>query len=95
MLYAKLLLKKKKKEAAEEEKKLAVAKNSYHDGVPAISVIVDAGWSKRSHKHSYNASQGSALSLGLRQKSCYMLVSEISFVAYVEELKVRAKSLSR
>ena len=26
-----------------------------HNGVPATTVVVDAGWSKRSHKHSYNA----------------------------------------
>ena len=56
------------KEAAEEEKNLAVAKNSYHDGVPAISVIVDAGWSKRSHKHSYNAKSGVGIVTGLETK---------------------------
>ena len=32
-------------------------------------------------------SQGLALSLGLRQISCYMLVSEISFVVYVKSWK--------
>ena len=39
------------KQAAEEEKKMAVERGSYHEGVPAIRVILDAGWSKRSHKH--------------------------------------------
>ena len=32
------------KEAAEEEKKLAIAQGSYHEDVPAITVIVDGGW---------------------------------------------------
>ena len=33
-----------------EEKRLAEERGEYHEGVPAISVIVDGGWSKRSHK---------------------------------------------
>ena len=41
--------------AGKEEKQIAVTKGHYHQGVPAITVIVDAGWSKRTHKHSYNA----------------------------------------
>ena len=43
------------REAAEEEKRIAIEKGSYHEGVPSITVTLDAGWSKRSHKHSYNA----------------------------------------
>ena len=47
------------KEAAEEETvRHAIELRSLHEGVPAISVIVDGGWSKRSHKHSYNAKSG-------------------------------------
>uniref|UniRef100_A0A1X7VKX9 Mutator-like transposase domain-containing protein n=1 Tax=Amphimedon queenslandica TaxID=400682 RepID=A0A1X7VKX9_AMPQE len=67
-------------EAAAEEKKLAIERGSFHDGVPAITVIVDGGWSKRSHKHSYNAKSGVAiisgteagklLYLGVRNKYC-------------------------
>ena len=38
-------------EAAEEEKKLAVERGSFHNGVPAVTVIVDGGWCKRTHKH--------------------------------------------
>ena len=41
--------------AGQVEKRLAIEKGNYHNGVPAITVVVDAGWSKRSHKHSYNA----------------------------------------
>ena len=55
-------------------------RGSYHDGVPAITVIVDGGWCKRSHKHSYNANCGVAiivgretgqlLHIGIRNKFC-------------------------
>ena len=48
-------------EAGREEKRLAEEKGSYHKGVPAITVIVDGGWSKRSHKHSYNTKSGVAI----------------------------------
>lgn len=67
-------------EAGREEKRLAEMRNEYHEGVPAITVIVDGGWSKRSHKHSYNAKSGVAiiigketgkvLHLGVRNKYC-------------------------
>ena len=43
---------------------LAEERGDYHDGVPAITVIVDGGWSKRSHKHSYNAKSGTAIIIG-------------------------------
>ena len=49
-------------------------------GVPAISVICDGGWSKRTHKHSYNAYGGvgvifgaetqKLLYIGVRNKHC-------------------------
>ena len=67
-------------EAGREERQIAVEKNSYHEGIPAITVIVDGGWSKRSHKHSYNAKSGvgiiigketgKLLYLGVRNKYC-------------------------
>ena len=34
------------KEAAGEEKRNAIERGSFHEGVPAIAVIVDGGWSK-------------------------------------------------
>ena len=55
-------------EAAEEEKRLAIERGSYHEGIPAITVIVDAGWSKRSHKHSYNAKSGVGIIIGMETK---------------------------
>ena len=53
-------------EAGKEEKRLAEEKGDYHQGVPAITVIVDGGWSKRSHKHLYNAKSGVGIIIGQR-----------------------------
>ena len=39
-------------------------RGDYHEGVPTITVIVDGGWSKRSHRHSYNAQSGVAVVIG-------------------------------
>lgn len=52
--------------AGKEEKRLAEERGDYHEGVPAISVIVDGGWSKWSHKHSYNAKSGVGIIVGLK-----------------------------
>ena len=67
-------------EAGKEEKRLAEERGDYHEGVPAITVIVDGGWSKRSHRHSYNAKSGvgiivgqatgKLLYIGVRNKYC-------------------------
>ena len=67
-------------EAGKEERKLAIERGDYHQDVPAITVYVDGGWSKRSHKHTYNANSGVAiiigkatgklLHLGVRNKYC-------------------------
>ena len=51
-------------EAGQKEKQLAEMRKEYHEGVPAITVIVDGGWSKRSHKHSYIAKSGVAIIIG-------------------------------
>ena len=67
-------------QAGQQERQLAVLNGCYHNGVPAITVVVDAGWSKRSHKHSYNAKSGvgaidgaatkKLLFIGVRDKFC-------------------------
>ena len=67
---------------AAEEKLIAVSRGSYHQGVPAFTVICDGGWSKRSHKHSHSDTGGVAiiigkatgklLHVGVRNKSCYI-----------------------
>ena len=49
-----------------EERRLAEESGEFHHGVPAITVIVDGGWSKRSHKHSYNANSGVGIIIGKR-----------------------------
>ena len=38
-----------------KERRIAIEKGNYHEGVPAITVESDGGWSKRTHKHTYNA----------------------------------------
>jgi len=73
------------KAVGREEKQHAVEKNSNHQGVPAVSVIVDVGWSKRTHKHSYNALSGvgviigkytgKLLYIGVRNKYCAACVN--------------------
>ena len=45
------LLAEEMKKAGEEEREIAIQKDDSFEGVPAITVTVDAGWSKRSHKH--------------------------------------------
>jgi len=67
-------------EAGREEKQLAIERGDYHEGVPAITVVVDGGWCKRTHKHSYNAlsgvgiiigkETGKILHIGIRNKYC-------------------------
>jgi hypothetical protein len=68
--------------AGVEERMLAIQRGDFHQGVPAITVICDGGWSKRTHKHTYNAAGGVAvvigactsklLHIGVRNKNCYI-----------------------
>ena len=68
------------KSAGESEKAIAISQNRYHQGILAITVILDGGWSKHSHKHSYNAKSsvgivigketGKILYMGVRNKYC-------------------------
>ena len=72
--------------AGKAERELAIQQNSYHQGVPAITVVVDAGWSKRTHKHTYNAlsavgvifgqKTGNLLYLGVRNKYCSVCIKD-------------------
>ena len=61
------------REAGAEEKRIATEQNRFHQGIPAITVIVDGGWSKRSHKHSYNAKSGVAVIIGKETKKLLFL----------------------
>ena len=51
-------------EAGAVGKKAAVDRGDFCKGVPALTVIVDGGWSKRSHKHTYNVLGGVAIIIG-------------------------------
>ena len=55
--------------AGQMEKQLTIEQENYHNGVPAITVVVDAGWSKRSHKYSYNANSGFGVMFGAATKA--------------------------
>ena len=57
-------LKQSMMEAGQREREIAIQKGNFHEGVPTITVIVDGGWSKRAHKHSYNAKSGVAIIIG-------------------------------
>ena len=67
-------------QAGKEEKLIAEQNGKYNEGIPSIFVVVDAGWSKRTHKHSYNANSGvgvifgattkEILYIGVRNKYC-------------------------
>jgi hypothetical protein len=69
-------------EAGRQEKELAEKRQDFHQGIPAITVVCDGGWSKRSHKHTYNAMGGVAivigaatgklLHVGIRNRLCYI-----------------------
>ena len=52
---------------------MAVERNDVHQGVPAVTVVTDGGWSKRSHKHSYNAKSGVAVIFGRETKKLLFL----------------------
>ena len=59
-----MLLQESMKAAGEEENAIVLAKNRTHEGIPAIMVIVDGGWSKRAHKRCYNAKSGIGIIIG-------------------------------
>ena len=61
-------------EAGVAEKELAFQRGDLHHGVPAITVVADGGWSKRSHRHSYNARSGVAVIFGKETKKLLFLV---------------------
>ena len=55
-------------EAGKREKELAIERGDYHEDIPAITVITDGRWSKRSHRHSYNAKSGVGVIIGLETR---------------------------
>ena len=49
-------------------KDLAFEPNRLYQDLPACSAVCDGGWSKRMHKHSYNALGGAGIIVGLNTK---------------------------
>lgn len=61
-------------QAGKEEKRLAEeAGHISEDGTPYITVVVDGGWSHRSHGHRYSANSGLAVIIGARTKKLLYL----------------------
>ena len=60
-------------EAGKIEQQYAIENEQYFQGVPSITVITNGGWSKRSHKHSYNAKSGVAVIIGHHTKKLLFL----------------------
>ena len=54
--------------AGNEEREHATVNNITFEGIPAYTVVVDAGWSMRSHKHSYNANSAVGVIFGAHTK---------------------------
>ena len=54
----------KMQEAGKKKKRLAEERGDFNEGVPAITVIKDGGWSKCSHRYSYNAKSGVGIIIG-------------------------------
>ena len=51
-------------------------------GLPAITVVVDGGWSKRSHKHSYNGKSGVVVITGQQTGYCSACAQQIQHYYY-------------
>ena len=60
-------------DAGEIERLHEIERNNFFNGVPSIKVVVDGGWSKRRHKHSYNAKSGVAVIIGHYSKKLLFL----------------------
>ena len=51
-------------EVEKEEKWLVEQNSDYHQGVPAIIIMLNGDRSKRAHKHFYNAKSGVVIIIG-------------------------------
>ena len=72
-------------EAGKDEKQLSEERVEYYQGVPAITIIVDGGWSKRSHKHSYNANSGVGIISGKAMRKLLYLGVHKNFFSLHQE----------
>ena len=56
----------------------------FFEDVPVCTVVVDAGWSKRSHKQSYNVNSGVAVIFGThRRKLLYISIRNKYILLYL------------
>ena len=60
--------------AGEEERTLAISQNRYHQDVPTVTVILDGGWSKQTHKHTYSVKSGVGVIIGKETGKILFLV---------------------
>lgn len=67
--------------AGREERALAIAQSNFHNGVPAITVVVDGGWRERSHKQSYNCKSGVGVIFGAATKKLLFMHSLWFFIS--------------
>lgn len=81
------------KKAGEEERQLAVQRGDFHQGVLAITVIVDGGWSKRSHKHSYNAKSGVGIIIGMETKKLLHIAVRNKYCTTCVQVQKRGKEV--
>ena len=71
--------------AGQEECELAIARGTTCLDDPAIIVILDGCWSKRTYKHLYNAKSGVANIIDMKQAKSCLWEFRISIVVYVLE----------
>ena len=72
--------------AGQMERQLAIAHGNYHNGVPDITMVVDAGWSKRSRKHSYNANPGVGVIFGAATTALLFITNIALYVPSTTEM---------
>lgn len=81
------------KKAGNEERKLAIENGDITEsGVPYITVIVDGGWSHRSHGHRYTANSGVSCVIGFRTKKLLQVDVRNKYCSLCEFLKKQGVS---
>ena len=84
------LLQESMQAAGEEERNMAIANNSFHQNVPAITVILDGEWSKRTHRHNYNAKSGVGIIIGKTTGKILLWAYVINSAPFVQEQTIQA-----
>ena len=74
-----------------EEKQIGTERGEYHNNISSIIVVVDAGWSKIAHKHSYNANSGVEVIFGFATPHLVFIGIKISTVLFAQLLVVKER----